>query len=355
MNKIEMKKTVLDNHVKFIKGLELNKFFEELEDSEEIKFKDSRMMEDHKELMKYMKKEVEKLNKGDTNIFIDVPRELSKHIKNIEKKCPFLMEALKGKTKEGISYSKKIIDILGYNKFSSEKIKVLDGRSLNINEYEVEKEKIKGNWGAYRYVFELGIKVCPYCNRQYITPIYSESGKVRADLDHFFSKAKYPFLSISIYNLIPSCKSCNSSLKGSKEFNYKKNLNPFECNVSDFLEFDIIPKSYQSFYGNDNFEIKLIEKDVENKENNQKARNNCEIFKIEDIYQYHDDIIKNILFKKMIYSNEYIKSAYKKYRKYNKLHLSHEDIRYILLSPYIERNDNDKPLSMLINNIINKI
>ena len=52
----------------------------------------------------------------------------------------------------------------------------------------------------------------------------------------------------------------------------------------------------------------------------------------------------------MLYSDEYIKKAYKRY---NILNL--EESEYILLSPYIGKDNWDKPLSMLINDIINKL
>ena len=83
---------------------------------------------------------------------------------------------------------------------------------------------LKRNWCAYTFVIMLGLRVCPYCNEQYIAPILTHKGRVRADLDHFFSKKKYPFFALSIYNLIPCCKFCNSSLKGEKIFIIKIHL-----------------------------------------------------------------------------------------------------------------------------------
>lgn len=37
-------------------------------------------------------------------------------------------------------------------------------------------------------------------------------------LDHFFHKAKYSFISLCLYNFVPSCYSCNSKFKGYKDF-----------------------------------------------------------------------------------------------------------------------------------------
>jgi hypothetical protein len=42
-------------------------------------------------------------------------------------------------------------------------------------------------------------------------------GKVYADADHFLPQSKYPFLCVHLGNLLPICKVCNQSLKGSKD------------------------------------------------------------------------------------------------------------------------------------------
>lgn len=63
------------------------------------------------------------------------------------------------------------------------------------------------------------IDTCPYCNRNNVGlasvrkvrngRIVSDS--VKGQLDHFFYKAKYPYLAISRNNLVPSCGDCNES------------------------------------------------------------------------------------------------------------------------------------------------
>lgn len=61
---------------------------------------------------------------------------------------------------------------------------------------------------------QLGVKICPYCNRMYTTTLFGED-KIRPDFDHFYPKSKYPYLSVSLFNLIPSCSMCNKR-KGDK-------------------------------------------------------------------------------------------------------------------------------------------
>lgn len=43
-----------------------------------------------------------------------------------------------------------------------------------------------------------------------------ELRKSQFTLDHFISKAKHPLVALSLYNLIPSCYSCNSKFKGNQ-------------------------------------------------------------------------------------------------------------------------------------------
>ena len=84
----------------------------------------------------------------------------------------------------------------------------------------------KIGWGRHELLVMLGIEACPYCNRNYIT-YYEEENKKKttADLDHYYPKSKYPFLALSLYNFIPSCKICNSLFKRD---NNVQSLYPYE-------------------------------------------------------------------------------------------------------------------------------
>lgn len=61
------------------------------------------------------------------------------------------------------------------------------------------------------YVPLMGIKTCVYCNAQYAVTFVKRFGKEYAqfEVDHWMSKNKYPCLSISFYNFVPCCPSCN--------------------------------------------------------------------------------------------------------------------------------------------------
>ena len=67
---------------------------------------------------------------------------------------------------------------------------------------------------AYWLQRQLCVRVCPYCNRMYTTTLYGKNG-VRPDFDHFYPQSIYPYLAVSLFNLIPSCNICNKA-----KFNY---------------------------------------------------------------------------------------------------------------------------------------
>ena len=72
-----------------------------------------------------------------------------------------------------------------------------------------QKRYPEGKRSVYQLLTLLGISVCPYCNRQYITTAVYGRQSVRPQIDHFFCKKDYPYLALSINNLVPSCSVCN--------------------------------------------------------------------------------------------------------------------------------------------------
>lgn len=187
---------------------------------------------------------------------------------------------------------------------------------ITIRNIDVYNAKYDKEWGAYHFLMDLGIKSCPYCNRQYISPMYSENGKVRADLDHFYNKATYPYFSISIFNLVPSCKFCNSSLKGTDNFEYDTNLNPYEDGFGDRLKFSFEVKSYEDFLGDSKIRIYLqdnIGVSIDEQAFLHKAKNNVEAFQIENLYNYHTGEAMKLIRKRIEYSDSYIENLIKNY------------------------------------------
>ena len=112
------------------------------------------------------------------------------------------------------------------------------------------------NYG-YSIVKSSGLSVCPFCNEEKINIVIGRNKSSRPDLDHYLPRSKYPFLSVSLYNLIPVGKRCNSHFKSDADMS-EGYMNPllnglndiplFEFNyniVSDTVDFRI--KDYDDF------------------------------------------------------------------------------------------------------------
>lgn len=101
----------------------------------------------------------------------------------------------------------------------------------NVFNYEGQLAQNKSR--TYRITLEQGHNTCTYCNRQYTITIRKNKGNndasriARPQLDHWFSKELYPLMSLSLYNLIPCCSICNSSLKGNAIFKLSTHIHPY--------------------------------------------------------------------------------------------------------------------------------
>lgn len=291
---------------------------------------------------------IEELNKRIIGIFKSTVKdvELKKIVENMMLEIVYLQD--KGLTSKEL-WINEIIEII---KITRERLSVREANMvINLSTYEQRYSGLE-SWGAYDFVMELGLKVCPYCNRNYITPIYSQEGKMRGDLDHFYPKSRYPYLSMSIYNLVPCCKSCNSSLKGTKEFSYNKNINPYEGGLEELMKFTYIPNSYDSFYYDDTVKVALAySKHIDN---NLKARseNNNSIFNIYNLYQYHQDTVKRLIKKRIIYNKVYIEDILKQY---GNLFSGKEEVVRLMLDNCDIKEAKNIPLGKLVRDIIEEL
>lgn len=94
---------------------------------------------------------------------------------------------------------------------------------------------------------KLNLVICPYCNDTKISVItikddHTDEDKKQAllQLDHFYSQSKYPYLSLSFFNLIPSCPYCNSTLKGKKVFDIDSHFNPYDKSLNNYFRFKLL-------------------------------------------------------------------------------------------------------------------
>ncbi len=95
-------------------------------------------------------------------------------------------------------------------------------------------------WGAVEFIESLNVDYCVYCNE---ASLYHEDGNGKrsyshSSLDHFYNKSTYPFLALTLTNLIPSCTQCNSSIKSTHKLP-ENALNPYEGSFHESVHFHL--------------------------------------------------------------------------------------------------------------------
>ena len=214
--------------------------------------------------------------------------------------------------------------------------------------YNKDKEGNEPKYGSKNLVEGLGISVCPYCNRNYIKLVETEREKVvgkkktRIDeLDHFYPKGKYPFLALSFYNLIPSCKTCNQTFKKEEIVS----VNPYS-KIEEF-SFGLKIKNSKFYYDKDGFCI-----DYDETEN--VLDKNFEIFRIKELYDQHKDQILELIQKQITYPDSYIDELFQKYE--GTFFRNKEDvIRHLSNGIMEEENFHLRPLSKLTHDIAKEL
>lgn len=206
---------------------------------------------------------------------------------------------------------------------------------------------------SYNFIENMGLKSCPYCNRNYISIVYPKDnrGRLRCEIDHFYPKAKYPFLAISIYNLIPSCQVCNHTKNEDDSFLKKDLINPYLIKEKDFsLSYDIESIDFINYIYNPNM------RHLAKKNNNlikvkfvNFKEGNISTFKLDTLYTNHNDIVLELITKKLHYPNTYISEL-------KSLGFDDEDIYKFLYANYPKSKDfHNRPLSKLTNDIIDEL
>lgn len=217
-----------------------------------------------------------------------------------------------------------------FNDFKKFYLTISNFKNMNIFDLE---------WNDYTLLMNGKFTVCPYCNRQFISPIITPSGKVRADLDHFLSKHLYPYFSMSLYNLVPSCKQCNQSLKGSYEFSFNS-LHPFKDSLNDYFNFKVRSTSKDIDLIN-TINLEIIEG------MNGDINEYIEIFKLTPLYSYHISHVKELIYKRQIYSDDRLQELFSKKFVSNKFQDVSELTEFIIGYDSSINNLNKEPLAKL--------
>lgn len=216
--------------------------------------------------------------------------------------------------------------------------------------YSVFRDK----WGV-QFLEDLNITVCPFCNREYIFKFedeVKEEPRMLASLDHYYDKNTYPFLSVSLFNLIPCCHICNSKFKHTKNFYTYEHLHPYEdsfnqkAKFSQFFENVEEETKNKALLSKERISLNLEALDI----NDVKTKNTIKTFRLDTIYENHKDIVLELILKREIYPDSYIDNLLSEYE--GILFKNREDLLRLITGGYVEDKDiNKRPLSKLIKDI----
>lgn len=229
-----------------------------------------------------------------------------------------------------------------------QKLSSTDKKTTDYYEYKGEK------YNAYFLCKELKINVCPYCNKNYIVTISDVVNDIftRPTLDHFFDKASYPFLALSLYNLIPSCHICNSHIKKSTPFHINTHIHPYFDDFNSIKKFNVNEKLLSLINKKDEFNIIFENKDGITIDDENKANNHIKDFALEALYNTHKDKVLELVDISRAYNEASFENLVNEFAKSTKIFKDVNDVKRLMLCHHIENENIDKrPLNKLVKDI----
>lgn len=161
-------------------------------------------------------------------------------LKRIVTSKPCELDKIKDDIKRVVS------DKIFYTKTGEKKTQTDFGLLLSEKIFSYRKFRASDMCLQYLTALELREAFCPYCGYEPvelvgIKPGATDPEKALLDLDHFLSKAEFPYFAISLFNLIPCCHICNSRYKLTKEFSISTHIHPYTESFDDYFKFSIEP------------------------------------------------------------------------------------------------------------------
>lgn len=144
----------------------------------------------------------------------------------------------------------------------------------------------------------LNVKTCLYCNQQYTIAVGKNpnrngeidlrGSKAFLQFDHFYGETEYPIMSMSLYNLIPSCPLCNQK-KSKNHLSLK--LHPYESDLGSKLRFRI--KKEDAFINPKSKDLDLLEVEIDTF-GDEEVKAFTDNLALEKRYARHLDIVEEL-------------------------------------------------------------
>ena len=220
-----------------------------------------------------------------------------------------------------------------------------------------------------KYIRQVGIKTCVYCNAQFATTASIQEMKLVKrkllevtntpascyELDHNKPKSKYPYLCTNFYNLQPCCSSCNRR-KNDRELDFSLyyedgdiDTTPvhFAMAESDIIHFRISNngKGIKPYLCNEGVDTPPSVADK-----SSMAGKLNDMLNVQGIYDEHEDIVEEILWRHKIYSSGFMTATNNQIKS---LGLDGFDMKRFILGGYYDREGDflRRPLSIMKNDL----
>lgn len=195
----------------------------------------------------------------------------------------------------------------------------------------------------------LGVETCPYCNRAFTSTVKKGEKFYRTNqADHYMNKDNYPYLALTLPNLIPVCAACNNH----KSARIKPVLYPYKEGFENKYRFVTHPvRGYRYLVGEpgseNDFEV-VIEKApdaITTKEYDERVNASREFFGLDVLYTSHNAYVRRIFEQRYIFGDAYAEDLCRSFPQY---FTSKADVREMLYMKSIDENNlGEAPLSKL--------
>lgn len=203
-------------------------------------------------------------------------------------------------------------------------------------------EDVRDSSFMFNILKQMGVKSCPYCNANPIHAFETNSKyRLQTELDHYYPKSTYPYLSVSFYNLIPICGYCNRR-KSNEEFpnNF---YHPYKNTVANRFKF-IIKNDVKKLIAGKNIRHD-IEIDIRDKTDYLDYKSKSIHFRFSEkmellpLYINYSDVASEILMKSKVYNKTRKKELSKLFADSLKISISPSEINSLILGNFVEEKD----------------
>ena len=259
--------------------------------------------------------------------------------------------------KDEICWAKdKMRELFNYDKFGQGKRLVLD---KDVSPVCFHWSDCHQDWSAWHFIRSLHVGSCCYCNADTIFSIlldqkkpgrtvdtHSKSDYKRSPLDHYIPRSRYPYLALSLYNLVPACPRCNTNIKGAKNLSHNDHIYPYGENFDDGFRFFAMSKTGKKWReaNEDDFIIDIVPGKIACQDLKQRSENTATFFHLKEYYeQCHKCDAMDIIHRVTMLPRNLRKTMERLYPGINELVLNR-----ILIGSDLKRSHiNRRPLSKL--------